>query len=59
MLTCRECKYWQPEPENSEYSGRGQCRRYAPRLTAEAWADWALTLPLQWCGESEPKEPTP
>lgn len=69
--TCGTCRCWLgPLSFDGE---RGACRRYPPMpITSEfAWrgatymeadradAVWPLTNADDWCGEHQPKEPTP
>ena len=48
MLTCKDCKYWDGDPDQD-----GLCRRSAPTMITkdEGFAIWPLTNPDEWCGE--------
>lgn len=57
MNQCKECKFW--------HESESECRFHAPqgRLVAaiaagdNCYADWPRTLPSDWCGKYEAKEP--
>ena len=59
--TCKTCAWWlkhEPDgnrPVHLRPGDVGECRRHAPRQTAELWADWAITHQDAWCGEWEGK----
>lgn len=65
--TCETCRWWEPEPgQNGNPEETGICRRYAPRPHVyeehgcdPAFPIWPRTLHDEWCGEHQPKEPTP
>lgn len=47
--SCKTCRFFY----------KGTCRRYAPRqVSARAWTrtHWPPVLPMNWCGEYEPKD---
>jgi hypothetical protein len=59
MATCETCRFWSIDDDAG-----GECRRYAPRpatleTASDAWQNWPATLSGDWCGEHQPKEPTP
>ena len=63
--TCETCRWWALSVESYDEPAN-QCHRYAPRPTVweqgrmfPGWAEWPQTLPDDWCGEHQPKEPTP
>lgn len=60
---CKNCRFWSfyetvNEGVDTRYS-RGECRRYAPRLPADAKSGmshgriWPMTADVDWCGEFE------
>lgn len=59
--TCETCRWWasNADPDDEPLD---QCRKHAPRphnWEDKSWAEWPQTLPDDWCGEHQPKEPTP
>jgi hypothetical protein len=62
-VRCETCRFWKPV---NEYGG--WCKRYPPQLVVLAVHDPAHSSPethfpwsaaTEWCGEHQPKEPTP
>ena len=50
MLTCKDCKYWDGNPDRD-----GVCRRRPPSVfdAERDWGIWPVTGPDDWCGELE------
>ena len=45
-MRCHTCMYYVPKGN----SGRGRCRRHAPRL-----GGWPVVFPTDWCGDHKLK----
>lgn len=73
--TCKTCRWWASELAPNAairfQDGAGECRRRAPRgpvtyyqavkktLVSSIVSAFPYTLDGDWCGEHQPKEPTP
>ena len=50
-MTCEVCKFWEGNTtDNGAYTGIGECRRHAPRITHPLWPKTKMD---HWCGERE------
>lgn len=57
MSNCENCRFWVPINEQ-DAEGTGECRRHAPRPSADysRCGIWPSTEQDSWCGEHEPKD---
>ena len=48
MLTCKDCKYWDGDPDRD-----GICRQRSPHVfdADSGWAVWPRTAVDDWCGD--------
>lgn len=58
---CMNCKFFCLRSDNAKDHGGGVCRRYPPHFEVrEALNDgWPNVQFMSWCGEHQPKDPTP
>ena len=55
--TCETCRWWDKPPRKDQVLG--QCRRRPPVWHQGIARLWPTSMGIDWCGEHQPKEPTP
>lgn len=64
---CKTCRWWDTthdsDKEDREEAEQAPCKRHAPSCPSPdkpnndiVWGEWPETLPVDFCGDHEPKE---